>query len=104
MQTTAADAAALQRLQTSDKSMRLSQQQTSTSHCVSTFCLFLLNNLFILSRGCFDMPPYSPGGYKMMCYLLGDTHPPVGIDVSALQFGFHSLPHTDRVGVPLLDR
>lgn len=102
MQTTAADAAALQRLQTSDKSMRLSQQQTSTSHCVSTFCLFLLNNLFILSRGCFDMPPYF--GYKMMCYLLGDTHPPVGIDVSALQFGFHSLPHADRVGVPLLDR
>lgn len=50
------------------------------------------------------MPPYSPGGYKMMCYLLGDTHPPVGIDVSALQFGFHSLPHADRIGVPLLDR
>lgn len=48
------------------------------------------------------MPPYF--GYKMMCYLLGDTHPPVGIDVSALQFGFHSLPHADRVGVPLLDR
>lgn len=37
-------------------------------------------------------------------HLLGDTHPPVGIDVSALQFGFHSLPHADCVRVPLLDR
>lgn len=36
-------------------------------------------------------------------YLLRDAHPPVGIDVSALQLGFHSLPHTDRIRVPLLD-
>lgn len=37
------------------------------------------------------------------CYLLCGTHPSVGINVSALQLGFHPLPHTDCVGVPLLD-
>lgn len=36
-------------------------------------------------------------------YLLRNAHPPVGVDVSALQLGFHSLPHTDRIRVPLLD-
>lgn len=39
----------------------------------------------------------------LQCYLLCDAHPPVGIDVSALQLSFHSLPHTDSIRVPLLD-
>ena len=40
----------------------------------------------------------------LMLHLLIDTHPPVRIHVSALQLGFHPLPHTHSVGVAFLDR
>lgn len=41
-------------------------------------------------------------GLGTRLYLLCDAYPSVGINISSLQFGFHSLPHADCVGVPLL--